>query len=621
MTASLETTAGKTEPARLALTETLLHQGVLLGRGTDADVRILDETASRRHARITEADGRVTLTDLGSANGTRLNDERVTKPAALFEGDIISIGGVRLRFHARAVSERETVVPGADAEVQAAIDPEQADPAGQALDQDVARRLRLVCESATALADAADAREVPTLLLDLLGEALAFDKATVSLVVGRGQPEVVAAVPQGSRPPTSSTVRRRVLEEGEAVLVRDGHDPATVSNPSIARSRFRSTLVAPLKAGDAILGALALEATRAGAFTPSDLTAVAAVARQGALALRNLRALSTARATAASLARAGEGGAPDLVGTSPQIAQVRARIAKAATADAPVLIVGETGTGKELVARHLHAQSARHMHPFVAINCAALVEGLVESEFFGHEQGAFTGATQRREGRIAQAGEGTLFLDEVGELPASMQAKLLRVLSERTYTRVGGHETLAVRCRIVCATNRDLQAMVAAGTFREDLYYRLAVVVAPVPALRERDGDLDVLTAFGLERLAAQLGRRTPRLADDAREALAGHRWPGNVRELLNLLERVLVLLDGDTITADDLPAEVRQGRARPGSAQAPDVLTLREAERRAVEAALHHTGGRKGDAAALLGIAWPTLNRKIREYGIELPS
>ena len=619
MSASLETVAGKTEPMRFTLDEDTLAQGVLMGRGRDADVRILDETASRRHAEVVVLDGRISLRDLGSANGTLLNDERITKPASLFEGDVIAVGGVHIRYHARAVSERETVVPGVDPEVQAAIDPDRADPAAEAATEDAIRRLRLVCESAAALADAGDAREVPDLLLELLADALQFDRATVSLVTTRGQAEVAAARPPGSRPPTSSTVRQRVFEEGEAVLVRDGHDPATVSNPSLARSRFRSTLVAPLKAADTVLGALALEAERAAAFTEQDLRAVAAVARQAALALRNLRALSTARATAASLARESSAGAPEIIGPSSTMDAVRERIGKAARADAAVLIVGETGTGKELVARNLHAQSPRHAAPFVALNCAALVQGLVESEFFGHEKGAFTGAVERREGRIAQAGSGTLFLDEVGDLPASMQAKLLRVLSERSFTRVGGHEALAMDCRIVAATNRDLKAMVQDDTFREDLYYRLAVVEIPVPPLREREGDIAAIAAFGLERLAARLGRRTPRLADDAQSALESHPWPGNVRELLNVLERVLVLLDGDTITADDLPADVRSGQAASaGKGSEDEVLSLREAEKRAVAAALRHTGGRKGDAAALLGIAWPTLNRKIREYGIE---
>jgi DNA-binding NtrC family response regulator len=300
--------------------------------------------------------------------------------------------------------------------------------------------------------------------------------------------------------------------------------------------------------------------------------------------------------------------------------ELRTRLAKAAGVDSPVLITGETGTGKELVARWLLAEGARHAHPFVALNCAALVEGLLESELFGHEKGAFTGATERHEGKIAQAGEGTLFLDEIGDMPLTLQAKLLRVLSEGTYTRVGGKTQERMQCRVVAATNRDLEAMVVKKTFRQDLFYRLAVLVLDTPPLRDRGADVELLAEVGLEQLAAKLGRRVPRLAADAREALRGYPWPGNVRELFNVLERALVLAEGDTLTAADLPREVREGQVGGAAAgEAPmAVRTLREAERATVAAALRATGGRKGRAAELLGISWPTLNRKIREYGLE---
>jgi DNA-binding NtrC family response regulator len=260
----------------------------------------------------------------------------------------------------------------------------------------------------------------------------------------------------------------------------------------------------------------------------------------------------------------------------------------------------------------------------VALNCAALVEGLLESEMFGHEKGAFTGAHERREGRLAQAADGTLFLDEVAELPPALQAKLLRVLSERTFTRVGGQEPLPLRSRLVVATHRDLAREVTAGRFREDLFYRVAVLTIALPPLRERRGDILPLAEAHLERLAASLGRRVPRVAAAAREALEAWPWPGNVRELVNVLERALVLGSGDVLDAGDLPREVLEGDADGGaaapagaSATSPPT-TLRAAEEQAVRAALAHTGGRKGAAAALLGISWPTLNRKIREYGLD---
>jgi len=282
-----------------------------------------------------------------------------------------------------------------------------------------------------------------------------------------------------------------------------------------------------------------------------------------------------------------------------------------------VLVTGETGTGKELVARLLHEGGARRDEPFVALNCAAIVEGLLEDELFGHEKGAFTGATGTHDGRIAQAGAGTLFLDEIGDLSPGLQAKLLRVLSEGTYTRVGGQAEARVGCRILTATNRDLQAMVEAKTFRRDLYYRFAVLTVHLPPLRARGEDVLLLAEAGLETIGARLGRPVPRMAEDAKARLLAYAWPGNVRELLNVLERAVVLAPGEILTAADLPLDI----ARPGTPHPPEgedeVLTLREAEKRAVGAALRAAGGRKGRAAEILGISRPRLNRKIREYGI----
>jgi two-component system response regulator AtoC len=614
----LEVIEGQADPEELAL-----EADVLLGRSQECDVRLFDETVSRRHATIREREGRVVLTDLGSANGTRLNGERVDGDAVLFDGDVIGIGSTRLRYLTGEGADRATVVSrdtDADGSVAAALDPDAADPARDAASEHAVRRLRLVCDGAVACADAQDVGEVATNLLALLVAAFEPARATVSLLNVRRELEVVAAHPEGATPPASRTLRQRVLQEGEAILVRDAHDPAEgEGGPSMVRSRYRSTLAAPLKAAEGVLGLIAVEVERADAFAEGDLRALAATARQAGLAIRNLRALLGAREEVRRLHEVQDVGAPPLLGDDPSMEEIRRRIGKAAAADSPVLITGETGTGKELVARRLHAESERGGRPFVALNCAALVEGLLESEFFGHEKGAFTGATERREGRITQAADGTLFLDEVGDLPAALQAKLLRVLSEHTFRRVGGKETLPMRCRVLAATNRDLKEMVEAGTFREDLYYRLAVLVIAVPPLRERTDDVLLLAEGALERLAGQLGRRVPRLAEDARAVLTAYAWPGNVRELFNILERALVLLDGDTITAADLPREIRERESSPtaSSSDATEVLTLREAEKRAVAAALEKTGGKKGAAAALLGCSWPTLNRKIREYGL----
>ena len=614
--ARLEIIEGRSEPEQIEL-----EGEVLVGRSKETHLQLFDETVSRQHASIRNIDGRVVLRDLGSANGTGLNGEPVDGEAVLFDGDVIEIGDVRLRYLSGDGTERVTVVESerdTKDDVEASLDPDAADPAQTVGDESAARRLRFVCDGAIASADAVDEGEVTGNLLALMVEAFACTRATVCLLGPGGAVEVAAAHPEGATPPASRTVARRVQEGGEAVLVRDAHDPADEQTGlSMVRSRYRSMLAAPLKVAEGIYGFVTVESETPDAYDERDLRALAASARQAALALRNLRALHGAREEARRLRGARTGEAPPLVGQDKSLEAIRSMIAKAAQADSPVLITGETGTGKELVARHLHAQSARAGKPFVALNCAALVEGLLESEFFGHEKGAFTGATERRDGRIAQAEDGTLFLDEVGELPLTLQAKLLRVLSEGTYTRVGGKDALPMRCRVLGATNRDLRKMVKEGTFREDLFYRLQVLEIHVPPLRERGDDVILLSEGFLETLAAKLGRRVPRLAEDARAVLREYAWPGNVRELLNALERALVLLEGDTITAADLPLEVRERRSDESPTIQVEVLTIREAEKRAVAAALARTGGKKGAAAALLGISWPTLNRKIREYGL----
>ncbi len=522
-------TAGKADPSELEL---VLEAGgeVLLGRAGDADLRLYDETASRRHATVREENGRTLLVDLGSANGILLNGEAVAGQAALFDGDEIRIGDVRLRYVVGGGSDRETVVVAAgaeDAHVEAAVDPDTADPAGDVGARDAAQRLRLVCDAAIACADASAYGEVPEVLLGLAVETFAPDRATVTLRTLDGGEHVAAGYPPEASAPTSATLRARVVEGGEAVLVRDarGSQVAHAARSMVA-SRYRSTLAAPLATAEGVLGFIALEAEAPDRFGEEDLRALAAVARQAALALRNLRTLSSARAEVDRLARAsGETAASaTLLGADASMEAVRTLIGKAAAVDTPVLVTGDTGTGKELVARALHAGSPRHEQPFVALNCAALVEGLLESELFGHEKGAFTGAEALREGRIVDAASGTLFLDEVGELPPGLQAKLLRVLSEGTFTRVGGRKTLQVQCRLVAATNRDLEAEVEAGSFRRDLYHRLAVLTIHLPPLKDRGADVELLAESALERIAARLAKRPPRLAQDAREVLQGLR-------------------------------------------------------------------------------------------------
>ncbi len=309
----------------------------------------------------------------------------------------------------------------------------------------------------------------------------------------------------------------------------------------------------------------------------------------------------------------------NMIGASEAMESVLETLRQVAPTRATVLILGESGTGKELVARALHSMSPRAKSPFVAVHCAALADNLLESELFGHEKGAFTGANERRKGRFELADGGTLFLDEIGEISPATQVKILRVLEERKFERVGGQETLEVDVRLVAATNRDLQAMVAAGTFREDLFYRLNVVELRLPPLRERSGDIPLLINHYLERSARENNRPAPLVTPEALEALCAYAWPGNIRELRNVMERMIVMTRGDKLGLRDVPVAIRTGAGAPKSTGEGDPanLSLDQAEKRMIQDALKLNEGNRTAAAKQLGISRRTLHRKLNEYGL----
>jgi two-component system response regulator HydG len=309
-----------------------------------------------------------------------------------------------------------------------------------------------------------------------------------------------------------------------------------------------------------------------------------------------------------------------IVGHSPQIQRIFEVLGLVSGTNATVLILGESGTGKELVARAIHANSPRRERNFVAVNCAALSEGLIESELFGHVKGAFTGAVAAKEGRIVHADGGTLFLDEVGDMPLLTQAKLLRVLETREVQPVGGNTPRKVDVRLVAATNRDLRAMVAEGKFREDLLFRLQVVTIDLPPLRERSGDVPMLLDHFLSELAHAHKRDVRGVTPEARAALMRYSWPGNVRELRNVIENMVLLARGNVLTADDVPEQVRErsATAKRGGAYELAGRTINEVERDLIEANLALVGGNREKAAKMLGMGERTLYRKIKEYGLQ---
>lgn len=305
-----------------------------------------------------------------------------------------------------------------------------------------------------------------------------------------------------------------------------------------------------------------------------------------------------------------------LITRDPTMLRVCRTIEKVASANATVMLLGESGTGKEVLARALHEASSRRKSRFVAINCAAIPDNLLESELFGYEKGAFTGAAKTTPGKIETAHGGTLMLDEIGDLPMPLQAKLLRFLQERVIERVGGRQEIAVDVRIVCATHQDLRQLISEGRFREDLYYRLAEIVIDIPPLRDRVGDAALVAHAFVKRFAQEQGRRSLHLSDEAVRAIEAHRWPGNIRELENCIKRATIMADGQQITADDL--------ALPGTATPAqdDVLDLRrvrdEAEQRAVIAALSRSNGNVLRAAEMLGVSRPTLYDLMHRFGLK---
>ena len=334
------------------------------------------------------------------------------------------------------------------------------------------------------------------------------------------------------------------------------------------------------------------------------------------------------REEVARLRDQGDGGRPWIIGDSPAMREIERLVERLAPSKASVLIQGESGTGKEVIARALHRQSDRADGPFVAINCAAIPETLLESELFGHERGAFTDAKRQKKGLLETVDGGTLLLDEIGSMRPEMQAKLLRVLETETFRRVGGERDIQVDIRVVSASNRDLKAAMESREFREDLYYRLGVVVIELPPLRERRGDVDPMVLTFLAEHAEAMGKNVTGVSEEAMELLRGYGWPGNVRELRNVMERAVILCDGDEIQSAHLPAEIVTERSLLRLAPSFDASldkegidlkgTVAEFEKRMIAQALERTGGNQSEAARLLGITRDVLRYSLSKYGLK---
>jgi transcriptional regulator with GAF, ATPase, and Fis domain len=509
------------------------------------------------------------------------------------------------------------------------------------------RRLRALGGFAGVLSASLNVQDVFARLADAVRPVLDFDLMGVCLVTTSGREiEVLAEVndvagAEGpARIPLEDFSFSSKVEAGEVVVIHDVPAELDRSRPGDRRmieGGARASVTVPLRFGERVGGALYFGKRRPYWFDRTDAEVASGIAAQLVLALQHQRLaeeqrrLALAEGRARRLERRVETleealgtryGFDRIVGRAPALREALDRAAKVAPTETTVLLTGESGTGKELVARAIHHASRRADGPFVAVNCAALPDTLLESELFGHERGAFTGAERQRPGRFEQAAGGTLFLDEVGELSPAVQAKLLRVLQEREFQRVGGTATLRADVRVIAATNRDLGRAVAEGRFRPDLFYRLDVFTVHLPPLRERGDDVLLLADHFVRELGARMGKGEPGLSRDARDALLGRPWPGNIRELANAVERALIVSDGGLIT----PVQLGLGDPAAGAARAAPrsdggtamPASLPEWERQMVRDALARAKGNKSRAARVLGLTRSQLYTRMKRFGLE---
>ncbi|MBK8594601.1 MAG: sigma 54-dependent Fis family transcriptional regulator [Holophagales bacterium] len=598
--------AGPSLGAQVAL-ET---EEVVLGRDSGCEVCLPDATLSRRHAVLVRAPEGWRLKDLGSLNGLRVNGLS-TADHLLGPGDRIELGSSVLVYRPEGWEAAGAAAPGLPAPAalstirlplsEALFAGDEAAPASRKTERSLGLLLAAGRRFATERTEEGLARALLLAACDAIGGSTG-----VVLLAGEGAGLREAAAsrngPRSDQIPSGAAVE--ALERREAVALRlDRHHAAAV----------------PILRGEDRLGVLWLVA--GDVPVPEDdlqlLFGLCASAGASLALVKHLVWLEGER-------RRLEAPADDeeLRGDSAAIGRVRALLARAAASEASVLLAGESGTGKELAARALHARSQRRDGPFVAVNAAALVDTLVESELFGHERGAFTGAVARRRGRLESAHHGTLFLDEVGEMAPSTQAKLLRVLETRSFERVGGTESVRVDVRIVAATNRDLPTEVREKRFREDLYYRLAVVTITLPPLRERREDIPGLASFFLARHAQRLGRRLDGFLPAALGRLVSYEWPGNVRELSNAVERAAVLSAGPLVRLEDLPETLVEGPGGRGEEALPPYHeAVNRAKQQVVAAALAESRGNVTEAARLLGLHPNYLHRLLNQLGLrEVP-
>jgi transcriptional regulator with GAF, ATPase, and Fis domain len=620
-------------------------QRYTMGRATTNRIVLKDELCSREHAEVYFADSRWRLRDLSSLNGTRINDMRLDSEWELSPNDVVHLGHTHLVFvedmgqlpdlpAAPRTSEGVSIKKRLGQTRFLTPIPPNAPPPDQLAEEasvseerhDLSRDLSLLYRLALDMGSASSYTELVGIVLDGLLEAIPADVGAILTVKDGRELEVIAHRHRG--PDTqkytrvSEFVSNEVMSAKEAILAENvARDRYLRNRESLNDLGATSLICAPVTFGDRVLGLIHLYCTDPlKALDAEDLEYAVAVAKQlGAVTQQMLKQASLTaenRSLRDQLRVESE-----LVGTSPAIKNIEAQIARVAGTNATVLIRGESGAGKELVARAIHYSSPRKEGPFICLNCAALAETLLESELFGHEKGAFTGATEKKVGKFEAADHGTIFLDEIGEMNMGTQAKLLRVLEGHPFERVGGSTPIRVEVRVVSATNQPLEQAVHSGHFRRDLFFRLQVVEMRVPSLRERQSDVPQLADHFLKRFVHETGRKIRGFTPTAMKKMEEYHWPGNVRELRNVVERAVALGTGPVIDAPDIwLSSLEANGPFPLETQAPvyHPVSLEEIEKAHILATLHHTDWNKSQAASILNIERSTLDRKIKLYELK---
>ena len=599
---------------------------VVIGRDTTATLCIADASVSRRHSQIEKEEEDFVILDLESLNGTFINDVPV-KRRKLAHGDRVRIGDSQFIFlrHEGDVNSKSSEVRFDDGQIISGSTLQVRFNDALYL---MARDLSALMKVSTTINAIRGVEELQKTLLELLFEVVPAERGAILLIdpSPQGDEKEFAAVfgldrrrGQDESISVSRTVTKWVLHHGESLLISNQSDAKGFEgSDSLLEQRPGSVLCVPLVMLGRTLGVIYLDTKEPETLFDKDhLQLVSAISAITAVAIENARHIEWLVSENQRLI-ADFNIEHNMVGEGPRIRDVLQFIAKVAPTDSTVLISGESGTGKELAARAIHLNSGRVNKPFMAVNCAALAESLLESELFGHEKGSFTGALMQKKGRLEIADGGTLFLDEIGELSQALQVKLLRVLQEREFERVGGNRTIKIDIRLITATNKNLEEAVNDNTFRQDLYYRLNVVNLEMPPLRERPEDVPLLANYFAAKYSEKCNRRISGIAADAQARLLSYDWPGNVRELENAIERAVVLGTTDRILLEDLPESLLETEP-PATAPATKYLeAVAQTKKQIILNAVEQAKGSFTEAAKLLGVHPNYLHRLVRNLNLK---